>query len=272
MSTHSKNDSPDLPPLSLPHILIAESLAVLALAQPSRLIRCALFVPIAWCYLHTIIHTSTGIPAADLGVGNMLGVRLFFAFDFLVLSDAWNEIWRRDEGPGTVREMPGWKRVLWAVELWNSLRGVGWNFGLGARPTPHKWSWAPTRRLYYVLYQLARLVPLYLLHDAASFLMSLEPAFQRGGDVWVVPFWRRGVLLGAWAVAGGTALAMQQCFVGVLAVGLFGGRPENWPVGMYGDVWDAWSLRRFWGYVPVFLSLFSEDGKLIGYAESRSII
>lgn len=231
-------------------VLLAESLVILALSQPSFRFRNALFIPVAALYLHAILGTTTGNASGDLGVGSMLAVRLVFALDYLVLTDVWRELWRLEEGPG-VKGVEGKNtlgRVMWAIELWNNLRGVGWNFGLGIKSSSPQAEF--TSRGRYVLHQLFRITYLYLLHDTCCFIMSHFPALRQGGDIYDLPVLpTRAVLLGVWACTGGSALSMQQAFVGVLAVGVCGGRVEMWPVGMYGRWSEGWSLRQFWGWV-----------------------
>ncbi|KAK7525086.1 membrane bound O-acyl transferase family-domain-containing protein [Phyllosticta citriasiana] len=131
-------------------------------------------------------------------------------------------------------------KFFWCMEASRNLRGIGWSY-----QAPHLPASFPPSQFYRCV--ISRVLQLYLMHDAATYLFSKLTAHgtQRSADM---PVWRGavGVLLAGtqtgtfmeltyWVVCG-VCLTTRLCWT-----------DKNHWVPMLGPLSQCYSLRRFWG-------------------------
>lgn len=213
------------------------------------------FLPILFLS-YKALHSTTGNITNDYGLGCAWFTLFFISSDFILLTNVQCELQsiKPPQTKGSISDVGLEGRISWAWDLLTSVRGIGWAHGPSASSgiLPPRPNFPSTRkgRLQFIWNQIISLVFLGILFDLAIWHnASLHPAFFRDGPSlfsysW---FWRYECIWG-WAVAGYATLAAQNCVVGIISVSLGRSDPEDWP-WLFGSIWDAWTVRRFWGYV-----------------------
>ena len=154
-------------------------------------------------------------------------------------------------------------RLLWAVDLVLNPRGIGTTWQVRNLPPFSKRDpkYVPSRCIF-IIQRIATGLQFYVMMkaftvvDAEIYNASLqdgdyneykESIIRRIGDVSMRELFIRAWLplqnvFGVWS-----RNQYLHCLVSVIAV-TFGDKPRRWPP-LYGNIRDAYSLRRFWGYV-----------------------
>lgn len=164
-----------------------------------------------------------------------------------------------DSGKANPKPIPNPERTPWPIltdilTLPLALRGVGWSFQ--AKRVPPASPQTYPRRVF-ILESLSSLTWRYLLIDFLSTLIRYA-RLNPGPDC--IPLTSRGKLEQvAWAAAtlamGAWSMEVIALLAALVAVGTGLSRPAEWPP-FFGSVADAWTVRRFWSYVPhLYLSI-----------------
>ncbi|KAJ7845581.1 membrane bound O-acyl transferase family-domain-containing protein [Mycena leptocephala] len=193
------------------------------------------FVPILLLTYFVVFHTTSGDPSADYGLRLLWLVYFLFASDYILLTDVQRELHRvpssvclPDDSPNggqvpSIQNTSPWRRLIWALDLFTSPRGVNWahepRSAIPTHPDP-----AMPRRTF-IFRQLLKVVAIYLVYDLASLAVRASPAFAPGVD---------------------TGIATLHYLLGIICVAVHLTGPNEWPA-FFGGVGDAWSVRSFWG-------------------------
>lgn len=116
-------------PLSPVEIIAFELLLFLPLLLPPSLARRILVFPVLGVLFYRVVTSTTLSPALDWSIPLALTPQLLKAFDVYVLNNAEADF--RRTGPENhmdPRQFGLRKKLIWAFELINTPRGVGWNW------------------------------------------------------------------------------------------------------------------------------------------------
>lgn len=158
-------------------------------------------------------------------------------------------------------------RIDAAMKLIGSPRAIGTGWQVKGTP-PHPAFYEPNRkspdRGIFVLRQTLIFISQYLLIDAitTSFSgVSIEDRIRLMGPGTQFLFWgatseqwmaRIKISLIGWFVVSRLLIDATYRICSIVAVVLGGSSPEVWPP-FFGSMWDAYTIRGFWGYVLSFL-------------------
>ncbi|KAJ9202660.1 putative toxin biosynthesis protein Tri7-like protein [Paecilomyces variotii] len=152
-------------------------------------------------------------------------------------------------------------RIDAALKIVQNTRGIGTSWQVKGTPC-HPAFYEPNRRSpdrgVYVLRQMVILIWQYLLLDAVTVplkLMSVEDRAREMGPGTEWLFWnaspeqwtrkfKTGVI--GWFVIARLIIDSNHRLFSIVAVGLGGSPPELWPP-FFGSMWDAYTIRGFWG-------------------------
>lgn len=167
-----------------------------------------------------------------------------------------------DDQPG--KSLEGYspiKKFFWAAELMSAARGIGWNWEVGGIP-PSK---VQSRRSFVVeriKKTTITFAGIYATAELAKLILTDDEELRSRGFATVLPLLRNSIFLRVFTTAGWLTvvyghIVLPENLVAVLLVGSgIGGRrwadPASWPPA-FGEITDAYSLRRFWGYVLVHI-------------------
>lgn len=216
----------------------------------------------------------------NYGTGSTLfGLVVGGTATLVLLTDPMVEVrYVRDPDPSPLAARPLYQRTWIAACLLCNLRCVGTNFTVlsmhsiarhiklirldSSQVTAH--STAPfrgPRRAWYTRQGL-RLLSAYLINDICETWITLNrhiyPPSLVGPPTHVVPedleMWKRG--LGAFAFGSRiyATLTIDSIVLSVVTVALGMHSPEDWP-DLFGSIFHAYTVRRFWGCVSLTLPL-----------------
>ncbi|KIM89143.1 hypothetical protein PILCRDRAFT_813054 [Piloderma croceum F 1598] len=151
-------------------------------------------------------------------------------------------------------QQPSYIRInLWlrdAIELCASMRGLGWDFGIGIYVPKHT---RPLDRGPFVIATLRSFIRNFLMLDFLEWLLKLFPGVgdPRGGSIFypqLPPLQRYAVSTTIHTLSGSCLLAgFGMCYDLLTLVGVvfFHDSPNDWPPIM-DDPWSSDSLHEFW--------------------------
>lgn len=155
-------------------------------------------------------------------------------------------------------QLPWLQKVLWALELFSVTRGIGWNWRISGIPRSGEQS-----RQQFLQSCLLKYIAMYTgLYLTSAICRGILTGFQNlhnstlqgvlvlmtGNAVSLSTF----ITLG-WASVVYSHFGIMMLPLQILCVGLRVGpkawqSPESWPPN-FGSISEAYSIRRFWGYV-----------------------
>jgi Membrane bound O-acyl transferase family len=174
--------------------------------------------------------------------------------------------------PSYIRIIPLWLRD--AIELCVSMRGLGWDFGIGIYIPNHT---RPLDRRPFVIATLRSFIRNFLVLDFLEWLLKMFPGVgdPRGGSIFypqLPPLQRYAVSTTIHIISGSCLLAgFGMCYDLLTLVGVvfFHGSPNNWPPIM-DNPWSSDSLHEFWAmrWHQIFRRAFTffggYPGRLVG--------
>lgn len=226
--------------------------------QPYRFLpRWLFFIAFASTSFILVVYTSTDNAVNDFGVGSHILTLLFGAFDHLVLRDSQKDVALEGQKRGAIGDKPFLERLKWGSKLIRSTRGVGCIDSCA--PKAHRLAPAPsskTTRKAFILSRLGHIAFNILLFDLAGFVNRLNPHFKRHGpplsSAENALIWRLAMIFG-FAASEHALLVSLHSIISIISVGLGETEPREWPP-LFGNLSDAYTVRRFWGYVFEFSS------------------
>lgn len=232
--------------------LILPGLQILSLWSPPFPGRSIVFVSaIVACAV--ILHSEkvSDDPQITYGLG-MAWPSYLATIDRLLFSVPEAAFWRVGEKPGEALGygMFGWKKLKWgAAQIFNP-RGIHWNYQVkGIARTEGKREYRS--RKAFVKSHAIQFVQLCLGYDILhSFLVSQHRHVgSTGGDYTPLsdhPFIWSFATTAAAAYVMFCGIQLNYLLTSITFVGLGLSRPEDWPP-LYGNIWDAFTVRRVWG-------------------------
>ncbi|KZT60297.1 hypothetical protein CALCODRAFT_492624 [Calocera cornea HHB12733] len=146
-------------------------------------------------------------------------------------------------------------RLLDAVDLVSSLRGIGWAYGTGTfiPPFPFAHLSGPSLRRRWLLHAFLQFTLTFLLFDSFEVLLKQHPNFRAPGPASMflpsLPLLPRFFLVICTSLVTGIAVVLGfqsgYYFFAFLCVLLLGHDPRAWPP-IQMDPWYATSLHDFW--------------------------
>lgn len=158
----------------------------------------------------------------------------------------------KNESPS---EFPLRKKFLWALELITVSRGLGWNWEVGIQSTEGK---EYQERVAFLQMRMRKIIFIYLglftTTATSGFILNHAHIFSNQNPLATVAL-RIFMWWGYFSVTYSN-MTVAEDILSVIFVGLgIGGcwsQPKNWPP-TFGDATEAYSFRRFWGYVRAYL-------------------
>jgi hypothetical protein len=201
-----------------------------------------------YCYFLT--PRPTNDPLTNMALRSSAISYTVVASDYILLTDVQHKLFLI--GQRQPISKAGFKaRLKWALQLFTSPRGVGWTHEPTSSLPPHP----KLTRTQFLVSRLGWLVASLLLNDISSILIRANPFFA-----WdTIPLVEQPLLwrfLGTFLIAASSALSViiPHILCGMFAVGTGLSNPDSWPHIM-GRWSDAFTIRRFWGYVPICESI-----------------
>jgi hypothetical protein len=150
--------------------------------------------------------------------------------------------------PAYVRFIPPW--LTEAVELCTSMRGIGWEFGIGTYIPKHK---RPLDRLPFIRATIRSFVWNFLVVDFLEWLIKLFPGVgdPRGGSIFypqLPPLQRYAVSTAIHIISGSCLLAgFGMCYdlITLICVIFLYDPPHSWPP-VTDNPWGSGSLHHLW--------------------------
>ena len=145
------------------------------------------------------------------------------------------------------------KKLWWMLDLAYCVRMVGWvqEPRNGIPPPP------PPERRTFLWNTFLKLIMNFVIMDLTNSVFALSPAFDSrvhdptdGPETYLaaVPLLYRVPYILPYGIRTGAVVGTMHNIMALVCVGLGGSSPTLWP-----DIWgrwgDAYTLRKFWGYV-----------------------
>lgn len=226
------------------------SLSVLGLTEATPWARKVIFAPIAALSIYLVFFTASDSLPNDYFQGCATMINLFRMSDLLLLTDVQKEIRKKGE-TRNISTLPFFTRLWWALSLYVSLRGVGWDH----EPTSHLPTPPKTSKLRFVLRQTVALAQSYLLFNFGNLLVLLNSSFSEGGPPFTSQkWWLRPTVIGQTLQVKGF---LQGLYVICSIIGVVANlsTPYDWPP-LFGSFTGAYTVRNYWGYVQTCHSSF----------------
>jgi hypothetical protein len=184
--------------------------------------------------------------ASDYTFTSALVAQFFSASDYILLTDVQRELSVKGQKvPAYQLSLYG--RIKWAARLFVDCRGVGWTHepthALPPCPSP------PLTRLKLVLQELRGLALDIAVFEVATTYTKNSPSFTADGHSIAGDgiFWLTVNVI-VYGISAMVAIDMTHRTLGILYVGLGAVEPSEW-VPLFGSLYDAYSLQKFWGWV-----------------------
>ncbi|KAF9483112.1 hypothetical protein BDN70DRAFT_874161 [Pholiota conissans] len=201
-------------------------------------------VPIAFLCYYLVFMSASDNVSSDYVMATSATSLFFTASDVILLRRFQPELRMiGQKKPST--EMSFVERLKWALQLQLTPRGINW----AHEPTEHL---APrpteTSRTRFIISKLLSAAYYFIYFDILSIIIRTNPCFGTGGPsftefgwIWRTTIWLHPCLVYAW-------LSMTYDLASIVGVGLGIWEPRDWP-RLFGDVRDAYTIRKCWGRV-----------------------
>ncbi|THU83559.1 hypothetical protein K435DRAFT_784138 [Dendrothele bispora CBS 962.96] len=236
---------------------LTKCIILIGLVVRSSPYRWLLWVPVAavntYCYLSTDSENSLRVQVL---------LDTLTASDYILLTDVQREF--RQVGQREPISSAGiWPRFKWALQLWISPRGVGWNFEPKSSLPPHP----NLTKLEFLRSRFISLALALIGNDIAFILASSDPGFSKHAPA----FHKQPVTWRLYATAlfffrTRSALTVNYLMISLLCVGTGMTEPSSWP-DLFGKWGHSYTLRRFWGVTwhQQLRRIFSSHGRFLAH-------
>ena len=145
-------------------------------------------------------------------------------------------------------------KLWWMVDIACSMRMIGWAQEPRNCMPPHP----PPSRRTFLRKTFLKLIINIVISDLTSSVLALSPPFDHrvhdpagGPETYLaaIPPLDRVPYVLAWAIGMGTSISTTHNVGALVCVGLGHSSPTLWP-DIWGNWADAYTVRKFWGYVP----------------------
>ena len=228
--------------------LIATCLTFLSLVirpSPYRWMFFPLIVGFIYYFFTIIIEQGQSVNASE---GTILLQTVLNASYLILLTDVQREL--RLVGQRESISTSGFlARLKWGFQLLCSPRGVGWTHEPRSVIPPH----STLSRFQFVLSRIGWLIASLLINDGVIIFVRQNPFLVKGAP----PFATQPLQLRLWSTilfATSMSIRMQiiHFVLSIMFVGSGLSDPDLWP-RLFGNLNDAYTIRRFWGCVCLSL-------------------
>ena len=170
--------------------------------------------------------------------------QLFVASDYILITDVQRKLFKKGQKEPAHR-LPLFERVKWAAELYINRRGTGWSFEpMYALPPPPL---PPITRIKFVMQELRGMAWDVAWNEVLLTYMKSNPSFAVNGYSLGADgiFWRMVNVL-AVGITGIMSIRTPYRMLSILCVLTDISEPQDW-VPLFGNIYDAYTLRNFWG-------------------------
>jgi hypothetical protein len=212
-----------------------------------------IFLPICSIVTYLMRSTNRGdsTPLRGSSIASVALPILFSASNYVFLTDA-QRVLRRKGQKVPAFKMEWRARLEWAFALFCSPRGIGWEHEsrhiirpLHPSVCASRWSFVKTQVIRLVVY--AAMLDLLRWHDRWNPCYAKDgPSITAFGWMW------RCFSMFSWSIQTYIQIDRLYWVLGSLSVLVGLSTPGEWPY-FFGDLWDAYTVRRFWGSVVIFL-------------------
>jgi hypothetical protein len=235
---------PVLSPLVGP---LLDALCILSYTVKPSSHRWIFFALIASIVIYCVLFTrvSLGNESWEMGQANYPMIRLFDASTNILLTEPQRELRYVGRKELEMSKVSFNSRFRWGVRLWASPRGVGFTH----EPTAHLPS-RPKKRTHrgFILSQFRSITVYLILFDLTGIMNRANPYWTK--DVPVVSgnqrLWRLASF--GYGLILYSTMTIGHKIVSIISVLAGFSDPREWP-DFFGPLFDAYTVRRVWGYV-----------------------
>ena len=211
--------------------------------------------PYRWMFFLPIAVITTTLILFGVNAEPIV-ILLLMASDFLLLTDVQREL-RLIGQPKSISDAPLSDRLIWAVKLVTTPRGIGWahepTVALPPRPTNlTRGQFIVSRVKWLVFYVLLFVLGQTIVRHNPSFHITAPPIVEQG-------LLLRSYALSAFVLNTWSILAILGNIIPSLVLVTAGlSEPSEWP-HLFGSWSDAYTIHKFWRSVksisgPIFCS------------------
>lgn len=214
--------------------------------KPSRY-RWLMFLPICAIVMYLMISTNRGdsTPVRGSSIASVALPILFSASDYILLTDVQRELRRNGQKVSPDRK-GWWARLEWAFALFSSPRGIGWEHEPrhAIRPLPPSLC---VSRCAFIKTQVIRCAVYAALLNLLRWHDRWNPCYAKDGPSITAFGWMwRSFSMFSWTLQTYIQIDRLYWVLGLLSVSVGLSAPGEWPY-FFGDLRDAYTVRRFWG-------------------------
>ncbi|KAF9002742.1 membrane bound O-acyl transferase family-domain-containing protein [Cyathus striatus] len=222
--------------------------------------------------------TSLDDAQANYGFGCLAAFRILIAIQCILLLDVQNDLRRKVDEKKEINISGASlkERFKWALDLFFSIRGVGWTH----EPTS-RLRWIPSQvsasKFKFIMHQLWRIAVFTFLCELFKLHSALNPYLHREGPSFYEASWGWRMTILTTRILTYVGLSLSHAILSVVFVVLGVSNPGDWPT-LHGSWKDAYTVRRFWGrsWHQMFRHTFQTygkfvSGKLLGLPPNNSI-
>jgi len=199
------------------------------------------FIPIFIFSTYTVFFCASDTASPDYAFVQALNVPV--AVDYILLRNHQPEL-RKIGQKKIFSEMSFTERVVWAISLLISPRGIGWAHESTAHLPPRP----TTSRGKFIISQLLWLIHYSILYDIVLTHSQGNPCFQSGGPSFGAFGWLWRTTVCVHIVTFYCTMSAVYAVLSIISVAARLHEPGDWP-HIFGSLYDAYTVRNCWGYV-----------------------
>lgn len=227
-----------------PLFALSQCLLLVGLVAKPSSYRWLLWLPIAIINCYCLSLTPGHDPAGNEGLHSTVIIYIFHASDYILITDVQRELRLTDQRE-PISNAGLLQRLKWGLHLLANHRGVGWTH----EPKSVLPSHPNLTRGQFLASRLLRLAAIVLTSDVAHIMVRANPFLAKTAppfvqQPWPWRFWSIFLI----AVTQWCGLSIMHTFCSIVFVGSGLSTPDLWP-NTFGKWGDAYTIRRFWGYV-----------------------
>ena len=209
------------------------------------------FIPIFILYIYSVFFCASDRPVSDYafitGFLNMLPT----ASDYIILRNRQPDLRKIGQTKAT-SEMTFIERLMWAVSLLATPRGIGW----AHEPTAHLPPRPTTSRGKFIASQFLWILFYYSLFKITIIHIQGNPCFRTGGPSLAAFGWQWRTTVWVFVVSLYCSLSGIYAIASIISVAIGLYEPRDWP-HLFGSPLDAYTVRKCWGYVVTTCFVFT---------------
>ena len=201
------------------------------------------FIPIFILYIYSVFFCESDRPVSDYTLNTLFMPLIPTASDYILLRPHQREL-RKIGQKKTTSEMTFTERLAWASSLLATPRGIGW----AHEPTAHLPPRPIASRGKFIASQLLWILFYTILYDIA--LTHLQsPCYWTGGPSFTAfGWWQWQMRVWVQIVTIYCSMSGMYATLSIISVATGLHEPRDWP-HHFGSLWDAYTVRKCWGYV-----------------------